>query len=93
MFMSAMAVVRPIVGGRHRPFAIATRGRNAPLLALLRALRSYGASFDRTSVCYDASASLLLCTVDSCPCNYPTNWCARGGGGCKWVRQVCAKRW
>ncbi|PRW60661.1 hypothetical protein C2E21_0949 [Chlorella sorokiniana] len=34
----------------------------------------YGASFDRTHVCYDPSASLLLRIVDSCPCNYPSNW-------------------
>lgn len=36
-------------------------------------LCSYGASFDRTSVCYDTGASLLLRIVDECACVYPSN--------------------
>lgn len=41
----------------------------------------YGNSLDRTNVCYDPSASVVVRVVDTCPCNYPNNfysnkrWC------------------
>eukprot|EP00955_Chlamydomonas_euryale_P053517 355524-Chlamydomonas_euryale.AAC.19 len=34
---------------------------------------NYGESFDRRGACYDTSASVVVRTVDSCPCNYPRN--------------------
>lgn len=34
----------------------------------------YGASIDRTSVCYDPEASVVITVVDACPCSYPGNY-------------------
>ncbi|EFJ40108.1 hypothetical protein VOLCADRAFT_100183 [Volvox carteri f. nagariensis] len=42
---------------------------------------NYGQSFDRTGVCRDPEASVVVQITDSCPCNYPNNawsnrrWC------------------
>ncbi len=42
---------------------------------------SQGAELDRSSVCYDTSASLIIQVTDICPCEYPPNaysnkrWC------------------
>jgi hypothetical protein len=41
----------------------------------------YGAWLDRTNVCYDTSASVVVMITDTCPCYYPGNaysnkrWC------------------
>ena len=42
----------------------------------------YGSSFDRSNVCFDSGASVVVTITDSCECNYPPNaysnrrWCA-----------------
>ncbi|KXZ46176.1 hypothetical protein GPECTOR_46g245 [Gonium pectorale] len=42
---------------------------------------NYGGSYDRTGVCRDPEASVVVQVTDSCPCNYPANaysnkrWC------------------
>ncbi|GIM02722.1 hypothetical protein Vretimale_7577, partial [Volvox reticuliferus] len=42
---------------------------------------NYGQSFDRTGVCRDSEASVIVQITDSCPCDYPANawsnrrWC------------------
>ena len=46
----------------------------------------YGDSHDRSSACYDPSKSLVVRTVDNCPCVYPGNqfsnsrWCCGDNG-------------
>ncbi|GFH18963.1 uncharacterized protein HaLaN_15847 [Haematococcus lacustris] len=34
----------------------------------------YGEKFDRSRVCYDSSASVVVRIVDTCQCTYPANW-------------------
>jgi hypothetical protein len=33
----------------------------------------YGQTIDRSSVCYDTSASVVVRVTDTCPCRYPNN--------------------
>lgn len=35
---------------------------------------SYNGSFDRTTACYDPTASLIVRITDVCPCTYPSNF-------------------
>jgi hypothetical protein len=34
----------------------------------------YGQWLDRSSVCYDESASVVVMVTDTCPCHYPNNY-------------------
>ncbi|EFN56233.1 hypothetical protein CHLNCDRAFT_51898 [Chlorella variabilis] len=34
----------------------------------------YGAVLDRSTVCYNANASVVIQIVDACPCSYPGNY-------------------
>jgi hypothetical protein len=34
----------------------------------------YGQWLDRSSVCYDESASTVVMVTDTCPCHYPNNY-------------------
>jgi hypothetical protein len=34
----------------------------------------YGEWLDRTNMCYDESASIVVMVTDTCPCTYPTNY-------------------
>eukprot|EP00884_Botryococcus_braunii_P002835 jgi/Botrbrau1/12552/Bobra.0169s0089.1 len=44
----------------------------------------FGQQYDRTTACYDSSASLVIRITDACPCNYPPSpesnrrWCCNG---------------
>ena len=46
----------------------------------------YGESIDRSSVCFDESKTVVVRTVDNCPCQYPSNefsnkrWCCGDAG-------------
>ena len=46
----------------------------------------YGKDMERSSACFDESKSIVVRTVDACPCNYPGNaysnsrWCCGDGG-------------
>jgi len=46
----------------------------------------YGESIDRSSVCFDDTKSVVVRTVDNCPCQYPSNeysnkrWCCGDAG-------------
>lgn len=46
----------------------------------------YGDSIDRSSVCFDESKTVVVRTVDNCPCKYPSNeysnkrWCCGDAG-------------
>ena len=46
----------------------------------------YGERMDRSHVCFDPSYSIVVRTVDNCPCNYPNNaysnkrWCCHDNG-------------
>eukprot|EP01025_Chloroclados_australasicus_P018455 TRINITY_DN196_c0_g1_i5.p1 TRINITY_DN196_c0_g1~~TRINITY_DN196_c0_g1_i5.p1 ORF type:complete len:418 (-),score=51.86 TRINITY_DN196_c0_g1_i5:3505-4758(-) len=35
---------------------------------------NYGESLDRSGVCYDPEASVVVTITDTCPCNYASNW-------------------
>jgi len=35
---------------------------------------NYGEQLDRSGVCYDPEASVVVTVTDTCPCNYATNW-------------------
>ncbi|KAL6766931.1 hypothetical protein ACKKBG_A37945 [Auxenochlorella protothecoides x Auxenochlorella symbiontica] len=46
----------------------------------------YGQTHERSSVCYDSSKTIVVRTVDNCPCDYPNNaysnkrWCCYDNG-------------
>ncbi|KAI8474618.1 MAG: RlpA-like double-psi beta-barrel-protein domain-containing protein-containing protein [Monoraphidium minutum] len=53
----------------------------------------YGAWLDRSSVCYDPSASVVVMITDTCPCQYPGNYASNKRWCCGDMYHLDVSHW